>query len=258
MSMRCSKCGAGLPDNAKFCPQCAAPAKALPSPQEKNKRRCLIAFFVIVVVGVIVGAVRANSDVPIGRSTLGEMFPTFILLGVYLFIIVVFVIMAIRASKNAKRQKRCEKELKAHGMSIHTAFKHIYGLPIAANMVCEIFSYPDRIEFKSGTINIILQRNKITNMYIKADTKIQERTVSSAGGAIAGAVMFGPMGAYIGGRPKIKRTKNKTQYLIITYTGEKGESKYINFDISADTFSAPKLVKEFYELNTNPGIQIEL
>ena len=78
------------------------------------------------------------------------------------------------------------------------------------------------------------------------------------GGAVAGGVIFGPLGAIIGGRAKNKKVKTVTQYLIITYTGENGELKYIGFDIKNNPLSAMKLVKEFHTLNTNEGIQIEL
>jgi hypothetical protein len=70
--------------------------------------------------------------------------------------------------------------------------------------------------------------------------------------------MFGALGAIIGGRAKNKKVKTTTRYLIITYTGEQGELKYIGFDIKNNPPSASKLVKEFHELNTNSGVQIEL
>lgn len=144
------------------------------------------------------------------------------------------------------------------GIRIYTAFHHVDGLPIAENLLCEIFSYPDRIEFKAGTTSIKLAREKITDMCLKFDTEIQSQAVSSVGGAIAGGVMFGTLGAIIGGRTKNKKVKTTIQYLIITYTGEQGELKYIGFDIKNNPSSATKLVKEFHELNTNSGIQIEL
>lgn len=66
--------------------------------------------------------------------------------------------------------------------------KHVNGLPIAENLNCEINSYDDRLEFKSGTTNIKLPRNKITDMCIKTDVEIQKQAVSSIGGAIAGGL----------------------------------------------------------------------
>lgn len=166
--------------------------------------------------------------------------------------IIVLIIFKIRKSKSRK------ESINQSGLMMYTAFHHVNGLPIAENLLCEIRSYADRIDFKAGTTNIKLPRQKITDMCIKTDTEIQKQAVSSVGGAIAGGVMFGPLGAIIGGRAKNKKVKTTTQYLIITYTGEQGELKYIGFDIKNDFLSANKLIKEFHRLNTNSGAQIEL
>lgn len=197
-------------------------------------------------------------NTPVGKSTLGEMLPLFILIG-FLTLFVIFCIKMILATSKAQRNyKQQQSALKAQGMSISTAFHHVNGLPIAENLLCNVLSYPDRIEFKSGTSSINLAREKITDMCIKTDVEIQNQAVSSVGGAIAGGALFGPLGAIIGGRAKTKKVKTTTQYLIITYTGEQGELKYIGFDITNNPPSATKLVKEFRELNTSSGIKIEL
>lgn len=143
------------------------------------------------------------------------------------------------------------------GITIYTAFHHVNGLPIPKNVLCEVFSYPDRIDFKSGTTEIKLPKEKITDISIKTDTEIQQQLVSSAGGAIAGAMLFGSLGAIIGGRVKTKKVKTTTNYLIITYKSE-NELKYIGFDIQNNPSSADKLVKEFQKSNSASGVKIEL
>ena len=143
------------------------------------------------------------------------------------------------------------------GITIYTAFHHVNGLPIPENVLCEVFSYPDRIDFKSGTTEIKLPKEKITDISIKTDTEIQQQLVSSAGGAIAGAMLFGSLGAIIGGRVKTKKVKTTTNYLIITYKSE-NELKYIGFDIQNNPSSADKLVKEFQKSNSASGVKIEL
>lgn len=197
-------------------------------------------------------------NTPIGKSTIGEMLPFFIVIGVLTLFIIFCVRMFVVTSKAKKEGKKKMKNLKNQGLSVYAAFHHVNGLPLAENLLCEVFLYPDRIEFKAGTTNIKLAREKITDMCLKFDTEIQNQAVSSIGGAIAGGVMFGTLGAIIGGRAKNKKVKTTTQYLIITYTGEQGELKYIGFDIKNNPPSAAKLVKEFRELNTNSGVQIEL
>jgi len=197
-------------------------------------------------------------NTPIGKSTLGEMLPLFIFMGIMLLIIIFCIRMFFITSKAKNRQKQEMNKLKKQGLTIYATLNHINGLPLAENLLCEVFSYPDRIEFKAGTTSIKLAREKITDMCLKFDTEIQNQMVSSIGGAIAGGVMFGTLGAIIGGRAKNKKVKTTTQYLIITYTEKQAELKYIGFDTKNNPSFATKLVKEFHELNRNSGVQIEL
>jgi hypothetical protein len=152
-------------------------------------------------------------------------------------------------------KKKEKKNLE--GITIYTAFHHTDGLPIVENMLCEVFSYPDRMDFKAGTTEIKLSKDKITDMCIKTDIEIQQQAVSSVGGAIAGAALFGTLGAVIGGRSKAKKIKTSTNYLIITYKSD-NELKYIGFDTKNNPSSATKLVNEFKQTNSTPGIQMEL
>lgn len=152
-------------------------------------------------------------------------------------------------------KKKEKKDLT--GLSIYTAFHHISGLPIVEDTLCEVFSFPDRIDFKAGTTEITLSKNKITDISIKTDTEIQNQAVSSVGGAVAGAMLFGAVGAIISGRAKDKKVKTVTNYLIITYSND-GDVKFIVFDTKNNSQSADKLVKEFQKSGSSSGVKIEL
>lgn len=136
-------------------------------------------------------------------------------------------------------------------LSIYTALHHISGLPLIEDGLCEIFSFPDRLDFKYGTTEITLSKDKITDMLIKTDTEIQNQAVSSVGGAISGAMLFGAIGAIIGGRSKTKKIKTISNYLIIAYQEHTGDTpKFIVFDTKNNPPSAHKLIKEFHK-NSN-------
>lgn len=197
-------------------------------------------------------------DTPIGKSTSGEMLPLFILIGVLLLFIIFCIKMIRVTSKAQKSRKQQQSALKAQGMSICATFTHVNGLPISENLFCEVISFPNRIEFKAGTTNITLAREKITDMCIKTDVEIHQQYVSSIGGAVGGAVLFGPLGAMIGGRSKKKTDKKRHSYLIITYIGDQSELKYIGFDATINTIAATKLVAEFHRLNQNAEVRIQL
>lgn len=144
-------------------------------------------------------------------------------------------------------------------LSIYTAFHLVSGLPLVEESLCEVFSFPDRLDFKCGTTEITLSKSKITDMMVKTDTEIQNQIVSSAGGAISGALLFGAIGAIIGGRAKSKKVKNISNYLIITYRDNKeGDLKFIVFDTKNNPASAHKLVKEFQQISNSSNTKIIL
>lgn len=99
-------------------------------------------------------------------------------------IMVLIIVGIVNANKKKKARKA---ELQQSGLLLHLVFHHVNGLPIAENILCEIRSYKDRLDFTAGTTNIKLPREKITDMCIKTDTEIQNQAVSSVGGTIAGA-----------------------------------------------------------------------
>lgn len=121
--------------------------------------------------------------------------------------------------------------------------KHINGLPIAENMDCKIVSMDDKFIFSSDAMNFELEKSKITDMCIWTDREIEEEYVSSVGGAI----LFGPLGAAIGGRAK-KTIKNEIHnYLIITC--QSPDIKYIGFEIGLSLASAQIYVNDFENRN---------
>ncbi len=166
--------------------------------------------------------------------------------------------MIVKTSKAQKQRKKVIKELKKNGLIQQLFALHTYGLPIAEGVGCTIYAYQERIEFNSGTTNITLSRNKITDMCVKTETDIQQQYISSVGGAVGGAVLFGPLGAIIGGRAKKKKSKTNTYYLIITYKKDDSSLTYLGFDVSNCFFQANELVTNFHKTNTNGNTHIEL
>ena len=135
---------------------------------------------------------------------------------------------------------------------------HLSGLPIPEGVPCKARSYRDRIEFISGTTNISLSRNKITDVRVMKADEIQKQSVSSVGGAVMGAVLLGPIGAVIGGRAKQKKIHNKTHCLLVTYYDKDNNMATIAFDAEKDVSQAKCLASVFKRLNKNQGFKIEL
>lgn len=177
-------------------------------------------------------------------SSTQEQTTLFIVLGI---IMVVFTILLFRPTKKDKQKKAIKQE--KHNEKLKTCImKHINGLPIAENVNCTIVSSDDKYTFSSGSMHFELEKFKITDMCIKTDREIQEQYVSSIGGAVGGAVLFGSLGAMIGGRAKKKTVKKETHnYLIITYKSP--EIKYIGFEVGYNMASANMFIKDFKSSN---------
>lgn len=113
---------------------------------------------------------------------------------------------------------------------------HISGLPIVEGKACILTFQQSGLLFSVGDSEqtFDLSYDRILNLDIKTDVEIQKHIVSSVGGAVGGAVLFGSLGAMIGGRAKEKVTKEIDYYFIISYTKD-NELEYITFDLHEET-----------------------
>lgn len=171
----------------------------------------------------------------------GGLFMEFFVIGLLVLFIIFCIVMAISSSKAKKKVK---KELKSKGASLFIALPHTAGLPIPEHTLCQLYSYPDRIEINAKGTQFNLMKSKITDISMTSDMEIQKQYVSSAAGAVGGAMLFGAVGALIGGRVKEKKIKEVHHYLIFTYEKD-GSVDYIAFDATASFISAKKFINEF-------------
>ena len=148
-------------------------------------------------------------------------------------LLVVYLVATRKRRKQAKEAKqKAKKEAyinKLNSKDILLSGKHISGLPIAEGMQCSITYMTDKIEIRQGANIFNLDLAKITDINSTTDTEIKKQYVSSIGGAVGGAVLFGPLGAIVGGRAKEKKSKTVTHYFVITYRSDE-EIKYISFE----------------------------
>ena len=178
-----------------------------------------------------------------------------------IFILLVFIAFCLfmvyyTSHKKSQGQQQIANLKEEKGATLFGAFTHFYGLPIAENILVQIFSSVDEYEFLAANTSFRLNKGKITDVAITTDVEIQKNNVSSIGGAIGGAILFGPIGAMIGGRSKEKTSRIVNSYLIFTYM-DNNEIKYIAFNCTGNT-AAHKFVKEFKKSNTNNLSKIEL
>lgn len=146
-----------------------------------------------------------------------------------------------------KYQKQHKKELNAYFQGF---FQHFYGLPIANGINTRCYWCTDKIVFEANGSTYNLPLDNLLSVDVKTDVEIQKQYVSSAGKAIAGGAVFGPIGALIGGRAKEKTIKQATEYLIFTYLSKDGkEVKYVALKVLDYSSSHPyDFVKQFNKM----------
>ncbi|HHW90703.1 MAG TPA: hypothetical protein GX745_07380 [Clostridiales bacterium] len=168
-------------------------------------------------------------------------------------------ILTSRARRKAEKEaeEEAKKEMKLRNASFSASLEHFAGLPIPEHTLCQVYSTPSRIEIVANGQQFNLTKEKIIDVSITTNTEIQKQLVSSSGGAVGGALLFGAVGALIGGRTKAEEVKQVKSYLIFTYQKE-NETKYVGFDISSGEARAIKFVMEFQQQEHKPLVQTNL
>lgn len=133
-----------------------------------------------------------------------------------------------KATLKAQRAQKKRDEIEAWVRGIDAA--HMDGLPLSEGAPCSLTYEETALHIKGGGNTFNLALHKITDIDIKTDVEIQKAYISSAGGALGGAMLFGALGAIIGGRVKEKTTRSCENYLIVTYTAEE-KVNYMSFKI---------------------------
>lgn len=176
------------------------------------------------------------------------------LLGIISLILIIF--LAYMIDKRNKFNKNINEKKQEKGANLFIKLPILQGLPVAENTLCDILSCPTYYEFNVNNTTFKLDKEKIQDICIKTDTEIQKYYTSSIGGAVGGAILFGPIGAMIGGRTKKKINTTNRYYLIFTYL-KNDTIQYISFD-ATNSLLATKFVNEFKKSNPNRNTTIEL
>lgn len=123
--------------------------------------------------------------------------------------------------------------------------------------ICKVVYNKDRIMFFASGQEFTLQAEKMLDVSVMTTTEIQKQYVSSIGGAVAGAVLLGPLGAIIGGSASKKTIRNKQKYLVIAYVSG-ADTKYIVFDVTTSPNIGSRLQTMYRYLKKNEKVKIDL
>lgn len=115
------------------------------------------------------------------------------------------------------------------GVRVFVSVPCVSGLPVPVNTPAQLYYFDDHIEIDAGGVEYDLALDNVQGIAVQQNVEQQTQFVSSAGGAILGAAVAGPIGAAIGGRAKKKTTKQTNWYLVIHYIGKNGDPACVTF-----------------------------
>lgn len=108
--------------------------------------------------------------------------------------------------------------------------RHMAGLPVSEGAEIYLYRCKDKVIFERNRDAFELKASSMKDILLKTDVEIQKSYVSSVGGAVGGYVLFGPLGAMVGGRAKEKKSKTEEKYLIFDYLNKDGAQDFISFE----------------------------
>ena len=133
------------------------------------------------------------------------------------------------------------------------------GFLTGGNMV-NVELYENHLEIKEFKNSVTLKYSLITDVFYGLETEIVNKNKSVIGRAVAGGLLFGGVGAVVGG---ISGTGTKTKkerhfYFIISYKSSAGEDKFIQFE-DTRLYKGAKVASELKKLcNINTSGQVQL
>lgn len=131
--------------------------------------------------------------------------------------------------------------------------KHVSGLNVRPGAACDITIKLDKVNINSQGVTFVINKSKIVDVSIQKDISNCRQAVSSAGGALAGGLVFGVVGAAIGGRTKVKNIKSTNKYVVLTYNKDDDVS-YIVFEYKMQAYTLINNLKNI----SKDAVSIEL
>lgn len=197
-----------------------------------------VSFLLVLILGVAVTPEdQENMPVWVGIAL--------VVVPISLGILIVNKAVPVSAEEKVKRETvKCKLQL-------------VGGLDLAAGSICSAVCSPESISFSASGQTFTLSPEKLIDVSVMTPQEIQTQYVSSVGGAIAGGILLGPIGAALGGSAQKKKTKIVRQYLIFAYQADP-EVKYIVFDVTSAPQNGKKISKIYAYLKKNENKQVSL
>ncbi len=142
-----------------------------------------------------------------------------------------------------KRRKQKIKQRKKEMAKRVIQVIHIGGLSLSPQTFCSIEMNENAFIIRGAGNEFYLNKDKVTDISVKSDLEMQMQYVSYTGGAAAGRMTLGSLGAMNG---RHEQNKIRKSYLVFTYRNH-NDINYLVFSIiGMPVFRALKWIKQFY------------
>ena len=176
---------------------------------------------------------------------------------VYLVAMMVYLSHSERKKKRIKQQDRDERFGRGEYL-FQGVFPILAGLRLVQGTDCTVYCLRKRIVIEASGQQFTLARDKLIDVSVMSKTEIQEQYVPDVGGAVAGAMALGPLGALLGGGADRKTIRHTSYFLVITYNTADGKIDYLVFDATGRSSCCKRFRKEFKYLKQRKKISVEL
>ena len=111
------------------------------------------------------------------------------------------------------------------------SFTLISGLEAPAGAKCSLAYWPERFTVTALGRTYELPLERIAAAQAATVRTVHRQYVSSAGGAVAGGMLFGPVGALLGGAARPRTVRESSLLLMVAYTAPEGgaDMRYLVF-----------------------------
>ena len=184
--------------------------------------------------------------------------------GVFLVVFIIFAVVIwvgifVGMIMKRRRTKRADTRFGKDEFLFVERFPYLVGLDLPENAICNVYCLRNRIVIEALKHEYSLPVKKIVDVSIMSKTDVQKQYVSDAGGAVAGGMVLGPLGAALWGGVKERTIANTSHFLIFTYRSADNEDlKYIIFDATDRTSKAKNFTDAFKPLKRRQNIKIDL
>lgn len=153
-------------------------------------------------------------------------------------IFIISVVLLIIASLNKKKKKH-QDELQAHQMKLNNQIpvfesfgSHVNGLPIPTEMQIKLTVFREMIFLNNidtvggkkqfGAFEFRIPIEKLISMDVATQSQIEYIQKQSLSCAVVGALLFGDIGALLGGMPRTQAVEHTEKFFVISYESTNG------------------------------------